>query len=100
VLVGGFSYSQIQQSNLLTQQVDDYARQNSQLLTQIENNSLQKLETAKALQSLQSELNNRDGQIAALSRQMTLAQQQKDPDYEQVEAQIRQQLNRELQASN
>lgn len=99
-LILAFAFSEMQQSRLLTQQIDDYARQNSQLLTQIENNSLQKLETANALQSLQSELNNREGQIAALSRQMTLAQQQADPDYEQVEARIRQQLSRELQASN
>lgn len=62
MLVGGFSYSQIQQSNLLTQQVEDYARQNSQLLTQIENNSLKSSESAKSLRSLQSELSNRDSQ--------------------------------------
>lgn len=99
-VIGAFAFSEMQQSRLLTQQIDDYARQNSQLLTQIENNSLQKLETAKTLQSLQSELSNREGQIAALSRQLTLAQQQADPDYEQVEARIRQQLSRELQASN
>ncbi len=40
VLVGGFTYSEMQQSNLLTQQIDDYVRQNFQLLTQVENNSL------------------------------------------------------------
>ncbi|PCI74630.1 MAG: hypothetical protein COB20_14965 [SAR86 cluster bacterium] len=100
VLVSGFSYSEMQQSKLLTQQIADYARQNSQLLTQIESNSLQNLESSKALRSLQSELSNRDSQIAALSRQLDSMQQQVDPDYQQVESRIRQQLNREIQASN
>ena len=36
VLVGGFTYSEMQQSNLLTQQIDDYVRQNYRPLTQIE----------------------------------------------------------------
>ena len=36
LLIGRFTYSEIQQSNLMAQQVDDYVRQNYQLLTQIE----------------------------------------------------------------
>jgi hypothetical protein len=36
VLIGGFTYSEIQQSNLITQQIDDYVRQNYRPLTQIE----------------------------------------------------------------
>ena len=38
VLVEGSTYREMQQSNLLTQQIDDYVyvRQSSQLLTQIE----------------------------------------------------------------
>ena len=36
VLIGGFTYSEIQQSNLITQQIDDYVRQNYQLLIQTE----------------------------------------------------------------
>ncbi len=99
-LIGAFAFSEIQQSRLLTQQVDDYARQNSQLLTQIETDSLQKLEYAKTLRSLESELNNRNSQLAALSRQIETAQQQIDPDYRQIESRIRQQLTREIQASN
>lgn len=100
VLVGGFTYSQMQQSSLLTQQIDDYARQNSQLLTQIENNSLKNIESAKTLRSLQGELNNRESQLAALSRQLETTQQQIDPDYQQIETRIRQQLTSEIQASN
>ena len=59
VLIGGFTYSEIQQSNLLTQQIDDYVyvRQSSQLLTKIEKNSLKNIESAKTLRSLQDELN-------------------------------------------
>ena len=59
MLVGGFTYSEMQQSNLLTQQIDDYVyvRQSSQLLTQIEKNSLKNIESAKTLRSLQDELN-------------------------------------------
>jgi len=100
VLVGGFTYSEMQQSNLLTQQIDDYVRQNSQLLTQIENNSLKNSESAKTLRSLQDELKNRESQLAALSRQLKTAQQQIDPDYQRIEFRIRQQLTNEIQASN
>jgi len=99
-LIGAFAFSELQQSRLLTQQVDDYARQNSQLLTQIENNSLQKLESARTIRSLESELNNRNSQLVALSRQLETVQQQIDPDYQQIETRIRQQLTREIQTSN
>ena len=100
VLIGGFAYSEMQNNKLLTQQVADYASQNSQLLTRIEDNSLQNLETTKALLSLQSELSNRDSQIAALSRQLETTQQQVDPDYQEIASEIRQQLKRETQTSN
>jgi hypothetical protein len=99
-LIGAFAISELQQSRLLTQQADDYARQNSQLLTQIENNSLQKLESAKTIRSLESELNNRNSQLAALSRQLETAQQQIDPDYQQIETRIRQQMTREAATSS
>ena len=100
VFVGSFSYSQIQQSNLLTQQIEDYARQNFQLLTLIENKNLKNSESATTLRSLQDELKNRESQLAALSRQLVTTQQQIDPDYQQVESNIRQQLTSEIQASN
>jgi hypothetical protein len=99
-LTGAFAFSELQQSKLLTQQIDDYARQNFQLLTQIENNSLKNLETDKALRSLQSELSNRDSQLATLSRQLETAQLQIDPDYQQIETRIRQQLTREIQTTS
>jgi len=100
VLGGGFTYNEMQQNNLLTQQIDDYVRQNSQLLTQIENNSLKNSESAKTLHSLQDELKNRESQLAALSRQLETAQQQIDPDYQRIEFRTRQQLTNEIQASN
>ena len=75
-------------------------RQSSQLLTQIENNSLKNIESAKTLRSLQDELKNRESQLAALSRQLETAQQQIDPDYQRIESRIRQQLTNEIQASN
>lgn len=99
-LIGVFAFNEQQQSKLLIQQISNYEQQNSQLLTQIENNSLQKLETAETLQSLQSQLSERDNQLAALSRQLETVQLQIDPDYQQIETRIRQQLTREIQASN
>ena len=58
-LIGAFAFSELQQSKLLTQQIDDYVYvpQSSQLLTQIEKNSLKNIESAKTLRSLQDELN-------------------------------------------
>ncbi|MDG1025469.1 MAG: hypothetical protein P8N94_04895 [Gammaproteobacteria bacterium] len=46
-LFGALAYSLMQRNSLLGQQVADYDRQNFQLLLQIENNSLNKLETQK-----------------------------------------------------
>jgi len=86
----------MQRKNLLSQQDAEYDRQNSQLLLQIENNSLNKLETQKKLRSMQSELTNRDGAIAALSRQIERAQQLRDPDYQEIESQIRLQVTSEI----
>lgn len=100
ILLGGFALSARQQSKLLTQQIEDYARQNSQLLSQIENNSLRNVGSAEALRALQAELIDRDSQIAALSRQLESTAQQVDPDYEQVEARLRQRLHREIQATD
>jgi hypothetical protein len=100
VFVGSFSYSQIHQSNLLTQQIEDYARQNFQLLTLIANNSLKNSESATTLRSLQAEWKIRESQLSSLSRQLVTTQQQIDPDYQQVESNIRQQLTSEIQASN
>jgi len=99
-LLGAFAFSELQQNKLLGQQIANYERQNAQLLTQIENNSLKNIETAKALRSLQNELSGRDGQLAALSRQLETAQMQIDPNYQEIEAQIRRQLTSEIQANN
>ena len=100
IILGGFALSERRQSKLLAQQIEDYARQNSQLLTQIESNSLRNVKSAEALRALQSELIDRDNQITALSRQLESTRQQVDPDYSQVEAQLRQQLRREIQAND
>lgn len=99
-LIGAFAFSQMQRSNLLSQQIANYERQNSKLLSQIENNSLKNIAATNALRSLQSELNDRDSRLASLSRQLETAQQQADPDYQQIEARIRQQIDREILASN
>lgn len=100
LLVGGFAFKEARNNKLLTQQVADYAQQNSQLLTRIEENSLQNLEHTETLQSLQSDIKNRDKQIAALHRQLATAQQQVDPNYQEIETRIRQQLSQETQANN
>ncbi len=97
VLGALFAYNEAQQTKLQAQQVANYENQISQLLSQIETNSLQRIEAEKQLQSLRKQLNSNDSQIAALSRQLELAQQQINPEYEQLEARIRQQLSRELQ---
>ncbi len=94
-----FAFNENQQNKLLQQQIENYDRQVSLLLTQIETRSLQNIETDRQMRSIQTELAGRDSQIASLTYQLDLAQQQTDPDYEELEAQIRTQLKREL-ASN
>jgi hypothetical protein len=102
ILIGVFGFDEFQQGKLLRQQIAEYTRQNTQLLTQIEDNSLQRIEAGKTLESLHKALNSRDSQVAALERQLEITRQQIDPDYQQIENTIRQQVRREqqVQASN
>lgn len=94
-----FAYNERQQKNFAVQKIDDYARQNSQLLTQIESNSVRNIESERQLLSLQKELNSSRNQRIALEHQLELSQQRIDPDYEQMESRIREQVNRELQSN-
>lgn len=100
LLLGAFAVNERLKRTLLTQQLDDYNRQNTSLLAQIENNSLQNIESARTLRSLQSELSARDNRLAALDRELESLQEQVDPDYQQIEARIRQQLSREMQMND
>lgn len=100
VASGIFALGEFQKSARLSQQVSDYGDQISQLLSDIESNSIRNIQTDKQLQALQSDLRNSELRIAALSGQLDLAQQKVDPDYEQVETRLREQLSRELQASD
>lgn len=95
-----FAYSEHRRSQLLEQQLADYDKQVAQLLTQIENRSLEAIAVERRLRTLENEVDGRDNQIAALSRQLETAQQQIDPDFERIEQQMRQQIRREMQASS
>lgn len=95
-----FAYSEHRRSQLLEQQLADYDNQVAQLLTQIENRSLEAIAADRRLRTLENEVDGRDNQIAALSRQLETAQQRIDPDLERIEQQMRQQIRREMQASS
>lgn len=100
IILAGLAYSEHGRNTQLEQQIADFDRQVDQLLTQIENRSLEGIANDRRLRALEDEISGRDNQIAALSRQLETAQQQIDPDYERVEQQMRQQLRREMQASS
>jgi len=96
--IGGvFAFDSIQSNKLQQQQLADYDKQVQQLLTQVENNSLKRLEYEKEIQQLSSQLITTNSQLTALSNQLQASQQQINPDYQEIEAQIRQKVRNELQ---
>lgn len=92
-----FAFNTLQQSNLQAQQLADYESQVAQLLSQVETNSLRRLDYEKQIQQLQSQLTTASSQVTALSNQLAQSQNQVNPDYQQMEADIRQRVSREIQ---
>jgi hypothetical protein len=64
-------------------------------MAQVEENSRQRLQDEKLIRELESELNTLGSQLTVVSNQLELAEQQVDPDYERIEAEIREQLSYE-----
>ena len=96
-IAGAYSYSLLQRNQSQQQQLDDYQLHVEQLLSQVEENSLQRIDDEKQIGALQSQLTVLRSQLTAASNRLQIAQQQSDPDYQQVEREIRQQVRQELQ---
>lgn len=94
---GIFAFNSLQKSKLLQQQLVDYERQVTQLLSQVESNSRRRLDSEKQIQDLKSQLTTSNSQLTALSNQLQTSQQQLNPDYQQLEDEIRQQLSSQMQ---
>lgn len=93
---GAFAFSSLQQGKLQAQRLADYEKQVTQLLSQVETNSMRRLEYEKQTQQLQSQLTTANSQLTALSNQLSASRDQINPDYQKLEADIRQQLSREM----
>lgn len=93
---GAFAFSSLQQGKLQAQRLADYEKQVTQLLSQVETNSMRRLEYEKQIQQLQSQLTTTNSQLTALSNQLSASRDQINPDYQKLEADIRQQLSREM----
>jgi len=96
-LGGAYSYSLYQRNQLQQQQLNDYQLHVEQLLTQVEGNSLQRLDYEEQIEELESELTMVSSQLTAASNQLQVAQTQSDPDYQRVESEIRRQVRQEFQ---
>ncbi len=87
---------QYQERRMFSQQKADYQAHVAQLLQQVDAGSRARLADQNELSQLRSELATLGSQMAALSNELDLARAQANPDYEAVEQQIRQRLEREL----
>lgn len=94
---GAYAFNALQQGKLQRQKLTNYEKQVEQLLSQVETNSLRRLDNEKQIQQLQSQLTTTNSQLAALSNQLQQSQDQINPDYQQLEADMRQRLSKEIQ---
>lgn len=94
---GAYSYSMHQQSRVRTQQLVNYEQHVQQLLTQVEDNSLKRLEQSRQITKLESDATMLNSQLTSVANRLRVAQQQTDPDYGRIEREIRRQINRELE---
>lgn len=98
-LVAGsvYAYNVQQQGQFARQQIDDYERQVNRLMSQVEDNSRLRLSFENRLNELESELSTLGSQLISTSRELELAQKQVNPEYLQLEREIRQRITSELQ---
>ena len=98
-LVAGsvYAYNAQQQSQFALQQIEDYERQVNRLLSQVEDNSRLRLSFEDRLGELESELTTLGSQLISTTRELELAQKQVNPEYLQLEREIRQRITSELQ---
>ena len=98
-LVAGsvYAYNVQQQGQFARQQIDDYERQVNRLMSQVEDNSRLRLRFENRLGELESELTTLGSQLISTARELELAQKQVNPEYLQLEREIRQRITSELQ---
>ena len=91
------AYYLMQQDQRQTQQLSDYEKHVQQLLQEIEQGSLKRLNSEKEIARLQSEVTVLESGLMSVTSQLDSAQQQVAPEYEALERQIRRQVRSELQ---
>ena len=87
-----------QESQLQQRQIADYELHVKQLLTQVEENSVLRLDYDHRVEQLQSQLSTVSSQLASVNNQLEITKDRINPDYQQIENEIRHQLVREAQA--
>ena len=97
ILVSGVAFSEWRSNARNEQQLLDYERHVQQLLSDIENNSLRRLDAEKQIDQLGRDLTELRSQLSSMGNQLQTAQQQVNPEYEVMEQRIRRELRRELQ---
>ncbi|MBQ15115.1 MAG: hypothetical protein QGG67_04980 [Gammaproteobacteria bacterium] len=90
----GFGLYLDNQSNSV--QLTEYSDYVEQLLSQVETNSLLRIEDEKLIEQLRSELNTTTSQLTAASNQLEVTQEQVSPDYQRLESEIRNRVSNEL----
>ena len=95
-----YAYNAQHQSQLRQQQIEDYERQVNRLMSQVEDNSRLRLSFENRLGELESELTTLGSQLISTARELELAQKQVNPEYLQLEREIRQRITSELQTQS
>ncbi len=86
------------------EQLADYRQHVDQLLSQIEDATVDRLSLQQQLQQLENNIVTQNSRFSSVSQQLNDARKQISPDYQQIESDLRQRLTREisqeLQAAN
>ena len=86
----------INENNTQQEQLADYRQHVEQLLSDIENSTLDRLSLEQQLEELRNDLLSQNSQISTVSQQLDEARLQINPDYQQIENDLRLRLTREI----
>ena len=86
----------INENNTQQEQLADYQQHDEQLLSDIENSTLDRLSLEQQLEELRNDLLSQNSQISTVSQQLDEARLQINPDYQQIENDLRLRLTREI----
>lgn len=92
------AFTEWQRHQRQDQQLLAYEQHVQQLLGEVENTSLRRIDTEKQLEQMRTTLTELRNQLTGVNNQLQVAQEQINPEYEAMETRIRREVRSEMQA--